>query len=120
MRIQIGGSLAKVVYFTRDPDSSSGGGRLNFTKFETEAIEDCIAFLKRLVGDREDDGPKRKMCVMATGGGSYKFYERMRRELAVEVVQEDEMECLIVGNASLPPHSPTHPCCRYSGLLVNS
>jgi len=41
---------------------------------------------------------------MATGGGSYKFYERMRRELAVEVIQEDEMECLIVGNAP-----PSHP-----------
>jgi type II pantothenate kinase len=86
------------VYFTRDPksDSSSGGGSLNFTKFETEAIDDCIAFLKRLVGDkREVRG--RKMRVMATGGGSYKFYERMMKELDVEVVQEDEMECLIVG-----------------------
>jgi type II pantothenate kinase len=37
------------------------------------------------------------MCVMATGGGSYIFYERMKKELDVEVVQEDEMECLIVG-----------------------
>jgi type II pantothenate kinase len=69
---------------------------LNFTKFETEAIEDCIAFLKLLLGKDNARGGK-KMCVMATGGGSYKFYERMKKELDVEVVQEDEMECLIVG-----------------------
>ena len=88
------------MYFTRDPrsDSSTGGGRLNFTKFETEAIEDCIAFLKLLLGDKKTGINKgKKMCVMATGGGSYKFYERMKKELDVEVVQEDEMECLIVG-----------------------
>ena len=91
------------MYFTRDlrSDSSSGGGRLNFTKFETEAIEDCIAFLKRLLGDNKRNiGKGKKMRVMATGGGSYKFYERMKTELDVEVVQEDEMECLIVGKFS--------------------
>jgi len=95
--VDIGGSLAKVVYFTKDAqnDSSSGGGRLNFTKFETENIEDCIAFLKRLIGDKRHNG--QKMRVMATGGGSYKFYERMKKVLDVEVTQEDEMECLIVG-----------------------
>jgi len=45
------------------------------------------------------------MCVMATGGGSYKFYERMKKELDVEVVQEDEMECLIVGTPLFPRHT---------------
>ena len=70
---------------------------MNFTKFETEAIDDCIAFLKLLLGDKRDIGKGKKMCIMATGGGSYKFYERMRKELNVDVVQEDEMECLIVG-----------------------
>jgi type II pantothenate kinase len=98
--------LAKVVYFTRDPQSTSGGGRLNFTKFETEHIEDCIDFLKRLVG--RDGAPvgKKKMCVMATGGGSYKFYERMKKELDVDIVQEDEMECLIVGPLQQAPQYP--------------
>jgi type II pantothenate kinase len=96
--------LAKVVYFTRDlkSDSSTSGGRLNFTKFETEHLEDCIEFLKRLVGDGKSSGMK-KMCVMATGGGSVKFYERMKKELDVQVVQEDEMECLIVGILHLLP-----------------
>ena len=95
--------MAKVVYFTRDP-RNSGGGKLNFTKFETEHIEDCIAFLKRLVGGNRDGSPRRrKMCVMATGGGSYKFYERMKKQLDVEVIQEDEMECLIVGKLHYSP-----------------
>lgn len=39
---------------------------------------------------------------MATGGGSYKFYERMKKVLDVEVTQEDEMECLIVGDPITP------------------
>jgi type II pantothenate kinase len=37
------------------------------------------------------------MCLMATGGGSYKFYERLKTELDVDIIQEDEMECLIAG-----------------------
>lgn len=34
---------------------------------------------------------------MATGGGAFKFYNRMKEVLHVDVVQEDEMECLIIG-----------------------
>lgn len=34
---------------------------------------------------------------MATGGGSYKFYDRLSNQLGFEVTREDEMECLIAG-----------------------
>ena len=51
---------------------------------------------------------------MATGGGSYKFYERMKKELDVEVVQEDEMECLIVGT----PPTTTTTRVLWSGMLI--
>ena len=34
---------------------------------------------------------------MATGGGAYKYYDRMKQVLEVEVLREDEMECLIIG-----------------------
>ena len=37
------------------------------------------------------------LCVMATGGGAYKYYDRITQELGVEVMREDEMECLIIG-----------------------
>lgn len=34
---------------------------------------------------------------MATGGGAYKFFKRLKDILKVDVVREDEMECLIIG-----------------------
>ncbi|KAK9370188.1 type II pantothenate kinase [Lipomyces kononenkoae] len=105
--VDIGGSLAKLVYFTRDDDSV--GGRLNFTMFETENVEDLFAFMSKLISAKRQsisDGSaeaeatsaeKKKVYIMATGGGAYKFYDRMRKELDVEIWREDEMECLIVG-----------------------
>ena len=40
---------------------------------------------------------------MATGGGAYKFYDDMKRILGVEVLREDEMDCLIIGMIGRPP-----------------
>lgn len=42
---------------------------------------------------------QRGVKIMATGGGAHKFYEMFKEELGeeVEVVREDEMECLITG-----------------------
>lgn len=136
--VDIGGSLAKCVYFKRDTDGR--GVRLNFTRFETTNIDALIDFLVVLVRKRranqsagrqeslaKSDGagdergrdrppetphrdrpetPRRtgdggriddEICIMATGGGAYKFYERIKAQLGVEVYQEDEMQCLIVG-----------------------
>lgn len=42
-------------------------------------------------------GDTEALHVMATGGGAYKFYEKIRSTLGVEIFREDEMECLIVG-----------------------
>lgn len=47
---------------------------------------------KALIGSRS-----QQLCVMATGGGAYKFYDTIRDALEVEVLREDEMECLIAG-----------------------
>ncbi|KAK9448716.1 fumble-domain-containing protein [Limtongia smithiae] len=102
--VDIGGSLAKVVYFSRDRDSV--GGRINFIMFETENIDDLIAFMSQLISIKRrsihetapaDKDENNKVYIMATGGGAYKFYERMRKELDVVIWREDEMECLIVG-----------------------
>ena len=41
-----------------------------------------------------------ELCVMATGGGAFKFYDKIREALGVEVIREDEMECLIIGAAN--------------------
>lgn len=97
--MQIGGSLAKLVYFSREPASRDLGGRLNFLKFETDRIHECIGFMQQLQQRHQRiNGSKRQdLCVMATGGGAFKFYDDIKRTLGVEVLREDEMECLIVG-----------------------
>ncbi|KAL8781501.1 MAG: hypothetical protein Q9213_005974 [Squamulea squamosa] len=97
--LDIGGSLAKLVYFSREPNSKELGGRLNFLKFETDRIDQCLDFVKGLQDDfRLQNGSRsEKMSIMATGGGAYKFYEDMKRILGIEVLREDEMDCLIMG-----------------------
>ncbi|MCJ1393862.1 hypothetical protein MMC18_006738 [Xylographa bjoerkii] len=97
--VDIGGSLAKLVYFSREPASKELGGRLNFLKFETDNVEQCLEFIKRLKTKQQTlNGSKPgELCVMATGGGAYKYYDRMKEVLGVEVLREDEMECLIIG-----------------------
>lgn len=96
---QIGGSLAKLVYFSREAFSTEPGGRLNFTSFETDRIDDCIAFIRHLKEYQQTlNGSKPgQLTVVATGGGAYKYYEKVKDALGVDVVREDEMECLIIG-----------------------
>lgn len=48
-------------------------------------------------GFKGGDSGKSGLCVMATGGGAYKFYDKIKERLGVEIYREDEMECLIVG-----------------------
>lgn len=125
--VDIGGSLAKVVYFT--PDKSGQGGRLNFAKFETDKVNDCIEFMQNLIKRPGDHH------IMATGGGSYKFYDIMKEKLgSIEITQEDEMACLIAGldffitripeevfcYSELNPMTyPERPANKYPCLLVN-
>ena len=96
----IGGSLAKVVFFSRENGHAESGGRLNFLSFETEKIDDCIEYLRLLQWKhRKTNGQSKatELSVMATGGGAYKFYDRIKERLGVDVIREDEMECLIMG-----------------------
>lgn len=79
------------------------GGRLNFVKFQTEDLDACIAFLQKLISssaaaNRVPLGVMRKSVkLMATGGGAHKFYDELRAALEVDVVREEEMECLVLG-----------------------
>ncbi|KAL2009011.1 hypothetical protein VTN00DRAFT_7205 [Thermoascus crustaceus] len=97
--VDIGGSLAKLVYFTRELDSADNGGRLNFINFETHRIDLCIEFIKQLKEDHEklNGISPDELCVVATGGGAYKYYDALKEALNVNVLREDEMECLIIG-----------------------
>ena len=79
------------------------GGSLNFERFETEHIEECVDFIKTLIERSAKingvsiEEMKVGVKIMATGGGAHKFYEVFGKELGVEVSREDEMDCLITG-----------------------
>ncbi|TPX61188.1 pantothenate kinase [Powellomyces hirtus] len=94
--VDIGGSLAKVVYFSRTPDAP--GGRMNFVKFETQHIDQCVDFIYNVLYDAyHGQIPVEKRVIKATGGGAHKYYDLFREKLGVEMQREDEMECLITG-----------------------
>ena len=96
---QIGGSLSKLVYFSREPGSAMGGGRLNFLNFETDRMDLCLNFIQELKNSQStlNGSTPAELSIVATGGGAFKFYNRMRDILKVDVIREDEMECLIIG-----------------------
>ncbi|KAI6012588.1 fumble [Pisolithus orientalis] len=79
------------------------GGYINFERFETENISALISFISDLiVRSAEANGVsieemRRGVKIMGTGGGAHKFGDLLEKELKVEVVREEEMECLIEG-----------------------
>ncbi|OBZ88721.1 Pantothenate kinase [Choanephora cucurbitarum] len=93
--VDIGGSLAKVIYFTLSTDKK--GGRLHFKKFETEKVDECIDYIVALLKDARRHGAHSQV-LKATGGGAHLYYDKLASRLPGVVVQkEDEMECLITG-----------------------
>jgi type II pantothenate kinase len=79
------------------------GGSLNFERFETDNIEECVEFIRSLIERSAEanevsiEEMRKGVKIMATGGGAHKFYELFRGSLGVEVLREDEIECLIEG-----------------------
>lgn len=86
-----------MVYFSRK--TGTKGGRLNFRKFETEKIDECVAFIRRLLDESRANRPGHEFVIKATGGGAHLYYERFKEQLGVSIHREDEMECLITGTA---------------------
>ena len=93
--------MIKLCYWSFEEDTQDLGGRLNFRKFPTDRIDACIEFMKRLAAKHRlrngKNGGDSSLYVVATGGGAYKFYDQIKEALGVEVMREDEMECLIIG-----------------------
>ena len=79
------------------------GGLLNFARFETSNIDSLIEFLQDLISSSakanrvSEERMKSNVKVMATGGGAHMYYDRLKKDLGVEVKREEEMECLILG-----------------------
>lgn len=89
--IDIGGSLAKVCYFTKC--SANSGIRLNFFKIETDRINEFIKFIRNIISENININ-----TIIATGGGAHKYYDKLNTELPNIIIQkEDEMQCLIIG-----------------------
>ncbi|KAG8775132.1 hypothetical protein FRC12_001659 [Ceratobasidium sp. 428] len=79
------------------------GGSLNFERFETESIEDCIEYICQLIERSAKinrvslQEMRRSVKIMATGGGAYRYHDLMRTRTGVDVIAESEMDCLITG-----------------------
>ncbi|KAH7570293.1 hypothetical protein ACOSP7_018343 [Xanthoceras sorbifolium] len=112
LALDIGGSLIKLVYFSRNKDSPIDNnkdskdsvieGRLNFSNFETSKINDCLEFILskklHLGGFRCHEAPDGdKILIKATGGGAYKFADLIKEKLGVSIEKEEEMDCLVAG-----------------------
>ncbi|XVF02470.1 hypothetical protein REPUB_Repub04eG0178100 [Reevesia pubescens] len=125
LALDIGGSLIKLVYFSRNNDcrrdddeqrsqNESLGvsdsdtcqpvleGRLHFAKFETSKINDCLEFIRSmklcLGGFHDCTAPSSdNIFIKATGGGAYKFADLFREKLGIRLDKEDEMDCLVTG-----------------------
>ncbi|KAI3777608.1 hypothetical protein L1987_47408 [Smallanthus sonchifolius] len=116
LALDIGGSLIKLVYFSRHEDRVVNdknksteesfsvfndnrsfpilGGRLHFVKFETAKINECLEFIHSKQLHRGDND---NAVIKATGGGAYKFADLFKEKLGVVIEKEDEMDCLVAG-----------------------
>lgn len=104
--VDIGGTLTKLVYFTKSKDTEQGrnGGKLHFKDFSTESFStEVLKFMIHLIKKSTNTKSQPPITyILATGGGAHKFYQLMtdtfrKRKLPMKIVAEDEMECLIRG-----------------------
>lgn len=125
--VDLGGSLIKIVYFSRHGELPAGhggsgvccrkemiernrkspilGGRLHFVKFETSKLNDCLDFIhsknyhlgQNLNAGACEESDTRNTIIKATGGGAYKYAEVFKEKLGVTLDKEDEMDCLVAG-----------------------
>lgn len=103
--VDIGGTLTKLVYFTKSRrHNGNGGGKLHFRDFQTENFSsEVLDFMIKLIqmSTHKHEQPPITY-ILATGGGAHKFYRLMKdtfrkRSLPMKIIAKDEMECLIKG-----------------------
>ncbi|KAM6503572.1 pantothenate kinase [Amanita muscaria] len=85
------------------------GGSLNFERFETDNIHACVEFIQALIERSAKvngvtiEEMRKGVKIVATGGGAFKFYDLFKDSLKIEVLREEEMECLIEGLKFITP-----------------
>ncbi|KAG0493471.1 hypothetical protein HPP92_004465 [Vanilla planifolia] len=95
LALDIGGSLIKLVYFSRHEELSPDDKRRRSMKKRLG-----ISNGKRRIdspswssGTRSNDN----IIIKATGGGAYKYADVFRERLGISLDKEDEMDCLVAG-----------------------
>ena len=122
--IDIGGSMVKLVYFSKDAsscaDEATLGGRLHFQVFETSRIHECIEFIRTNglhKGSVDPMGGQTPRKVKATGGGAFKFAQLFEEQLGVVFDKEDEIACVISGANYLLHSIRDEAYVHYEGVL---
>jgi len=116
--LDIGGSLAKLLYVQRNGDREKGliiekldqnwpgaqlsvpipeiEAQLHFFAFETRNIADLVKVFREQWINIAPELPNSE-TVRATGGGAVKYSQLFKDELGVELHHLDEMSCLVRG-----------------------
>ena len=95
LAIDIGGSMIKLVYFSRfsSCEGAAVGGRLHFQVFETSRMDECVEFLKTILlpdAAEQADSTTPRLTVKATGGGAFKFAKHFEEQCGIVFDKEDE------------------------------
>lgn len=104
--LDIGGTLIKLVYFE--------SGKLNFVKFETRRLDECLNFVqsKKLLNGLPTGSSTANRVMKATGGGAFKFADIFKDRLGVSLDKLDEIDSVVAGAnfllKELPGESFTH------------
>ncbi|KAI9294135.1 fumble [Neoconidiobolus thromboides FSU 785] len=93
--VDIGGTLAKIVYYLPVEGKGGLGGRLNFAKFQTDDEEQWLSFIKQLLVSCPSNN---EIALSATGGGAHLYFDKLNEIITPKsFLQLDEMDCLING-----------------------
>ncbi|PVU94443.1 hypothetical protein BB561_002540 [Smittium simulii] len=98
--VDIGGSMAKIVYFTTN--EGLRGGRLNFEAFETDNIDKFIRFIESLVSTKKQL-PSSNFSANQTSSKDLK--ERLNHDVSFQTNNNDDIED---NSIKFPEDSPTY------------
>ncbi|EEC45724.1 predicted protein, partial [Phaeodactylum tricornutum CCAP 1055/1] len=98
--LDVGGTLAKLVYFEQETDAPVEGhrerhrelgGEFHFIQFETRRMQNAMDLI------RANDLHNHIVEMGATGGGAHKFASAWQEELGITMHKEEELESLVAG-----------------------
>jgi len=80
--LDIGGSLAKVVYVSKPRENSAENEtEVHLVTFDTGCLDECLNFIKKQLLGGANSRRRNNLSVMATGVGCLKFQEKIKDAL---------------------------------------